>query len=116
MDLDKLNYPIFVAEISSNHNRDLKRCFEFINAAKEIGCDAVKFQLFEIANIFHHSILEGSKKHNDRKEWELPIDFVPHIAKYCNELNILFGCTPFDIKSVDFLKKYIDYCKKRNND
>ena len=111
MELDKLNQPLFIAEISSNHNRDLNRCFEFINAAKEIGCDAVKFQFFEIANIFHHSILKRSKKHSDRKEWELPVDFIPPIAKYCNELNIFFGCTPFDIKSVDFLNKYVDFFK-----
>ena len=71
---------VFIAEISSNHNRDLNRCFEFIKAAKEIGCDAVKFQFFDIANIFHYSILERSKKHSDRKEWELPIEFIPQIA------------------------------------
>ena len=111
MDLSKQCHPTFIAEISSNHNRDLNRCFEFIKAAKEIGCDAVKFQFFDIANIFHYSILERSKKHRDRKEWELPIEFIPQIAKYCNELNIFFGCTPFDKKSVDFLNKYVDFFK-----
>ena len=32
----------FVAEVSSNHNRDLKRALDFIDAAADVGCDAVK--------------------------------------------------------------------------
>ena len=46
--------PIFVAEVSSNHNQDLNRCFEFIDKSAEIGCDAVKFQLFRIRELFGH--------------------------------------------------------------
>lgn len=33
----------FVAEIASNHNRDLERCFQFIDTAAGIGCSAIKF-------------------------------------------------------------------------
>ena len=44
--------PIFIAEISSNHNQDLNRALKFIDVAAEIGCDAVKFQLFKIEELF----------------------------------------------------------------
>lgn len=40
--------PCFIAEVSSNHHRDLGRCLQFIDTAAEIGCDGVKFQLFKI--------------------------------------------------------------------
>ena len=42
----------FIAEIGSNHNRSLKRCFKLIDEAKKLGFYAVKFQLFKIDNLF----------------------------------------------------------------
>ncbi len=38
----------FVAEVSSNHNQDLDRCFAFIDKTAKIGCDAVKLADMEI--------------------------------------------------------------------
>ena len=48
-------YPIFViAEVGSNHNRDLERCLAFIDAAAGIGCGAIKFQLFRVRELLHN--------------------------------------------------------------
>ena len=41
-----------IAEIGSNHNRSLKRCFKIIDEAKNLGFYAVKFQLFKIDKLF----------------------------------------------------------------
>ena len=38
----------FIAEVSSNHNKDIDRCKKFISIAKTIGCSGVKFQSFRI--------------------------------------------------------------------
>ena len=103
--------PFFIAEISSNHNQDLKRAFEFIDVASQVGCDAVKFQLFKIEQLFAKEILEKSKDHLDRKKWELPIEFVPKLAERCKEKNIKFACTPFYIDAVNYLKPYVDFYK-----
>ena len=62
--------PSFVAEVSSNHHRDLERCLKFIRTAAGIGCDAVKFQLFKIDRMFAPEILSQSAKHRARREWE----------------------------------------------
>ena len=35
--------PLFIAEASSNHGRDLSRALAFVDAAADAGCDAVKF-------------------------------------------------------------------------
>ena len=51
----------FIAEVSSNHSRDIDRAIKFIDTAAEIGCDAVKFQLFKIDKIFAAEILERSE-------------------------------------------------------
>ena len=45
----------FIAEVSSNHNRNLNRCKKFIDVAKDIGCYAIKFQLFDINQLFSRS-------------------------------------------------------------
>jgi len=62
--------PEFIAEVSSNHFRDLDRCLAFIDAAAEIGCWGVKFQLFKIDELFSREILEKSPVHQKRKDWE----------------------------------------------
>ena len=71
----------FIAEVSSNHNRDINRMKEFIYASKEVGCTGVKFQLFKIDELFSPEILAKSETHRKRKEWELPIEYIPELAE-----------------------------------
>ncbi|MDH0447861.1 N-acetylneuraminate synthase family protein [Shewanella sp. GD04112] len=103
--------PIFIAEVSSNHHRDLQRCIEFIKTAAEIGCDAVKFQLFKIEELFAPEILSKSEMHRKRKEWELPVSFLPELKKCCDEQGIQFSCTPFYLAGVSELEPYVDFFK-----
>ena len=72
--------PIFIAEASSNHDRDLARALAFVDAAADAGCDAVKFQLFKIDRMFAPEILARSEKHRARTQWELPEAHLPPLA------------------------------------
>ena len=101
----------FIAEVSSNHHRNLARSLEFINASAQAGCDAVKFQLFKIDQLFAPEILEKSEKHRKRKEWELPLEFVPVLAAKCKEVGIEFSCTPFYLDAVKELEPYVAFYK-----
>lgn len=101
----------FIAEVSSNHSRDIDRAIEFIDTASKIGCDAVKFQLFKIDKLFAPAILRNSKQHRDRKEWELPVEFLPELTKRCKKKNIKFSCTPFYLEAVKELEPYVDFYK-----
>ncbi len=101
----------FVAEVASNHNRDLERCFRFIDTAAEIGCDAVKFQLFRVEKLFAPEILERSEEHRRRKNWELPVEFLPKLHKRCMDAGIQFACTPFYLEAVDELMPYVSFYK-----
>lgn len=101
----------FVAEVSSNHNRDLDRCFELIDTAAGIGCSAVKFQFFKINELFAPEILERSDEHRRRKKWELPAEFLPDLAEHCRHRDVEFGCTPFYLKAVEELCPYVDFYK-----
>ena len=101
----------FIAEVSSNHHQSIERCYQFIDVAAEIGCDSVKFQLFRIDQLFSKEILNKNKEIRDRKNWELPLEFIPLLAERCKFKKISFGCTPFDLEAVKF-KPYVDFYKK----
>lgn len=103
--------PAFVAEVSSNHNRDLARCLRFIDVAADIGCSAVKFQLFRVDQLFAPEILARSEKHRRRKGWELPTDFLPALRRRTRERGIQFSCTPFYLDAVAELLPFVDFYK-----
>lgn len=101
----------FIAEVSSNHNRELERSKLFIAKAAEIGCNSVKFQLFKIEKLFAPEILAKSEEHRKRKKWELPVEFIPILSNYVHELGLKFSCTPFYLEAVDELEPYVDFYK-----
>lgn len=103
--------PLFVAEVSSNHNGNLSRCLDFVDKAAEIGCGAIKFQLFRIDELFAPEILKKSEEHRRRKQWELPVEFLGPLAGRCRQKNIQFGCTPFYLAAVKELLPYVDFYK-----
>lgn len=101
----------FIAEVSSNHNRDIDRCLAFIDTAADIGCYGIKFQLFKIDQLFAPEILAQSAEHRRRKEWELPVHFLPELAGRCLVRGLKFGCTPFYLDAVEELLPFVDFYK-----
>lgn len=101
----------FIAEVSSNHSKNLDRAITFIDTASKVGCDAVKFQLFKVSKLFAPEILKVSKTHRDRERWELPLDFLPQLSKRCKKKSIQFGCTPFYLEAVHNLEPFVDFYK-----
>jgi N-acetylneuraminate synthase len=101
----------FVAEVSSNHHRDLNRAVAFVETASRLGCAAVKFQLFKVDELFAPEILEKSPKHRARAHWELPEEFLPALAARSRDLGVQFACTPFSLRAVDVLQPHVDFYK-----
>jgi N-acetylneuraminate synthase len=97
----------FIADIGSNHNRDLKRAFQLIETAKKIGCWGVKFQLFKADKLY----APGFGDVEELKKRELPPIWIPLLKGKCDQLDIKFGCTPFDLDAVDHLKNSVDFFK-----
>ncbi len=112
MSTDSINQKVnFVAEVSSNHNQNLDRCLKMIDTAAEIGCDAVKFQLFRTEELFAPEVLTKMEDARRRKGWELPVSFLPELAKKCKGKGVQFSCTPFYLDGVDELFPYVDFFK-----
>src|ERR1700759_4195650 len=106
-----MEQPVFIAEASSNHGRDLSRALAFVDAAADAGCDAVKFQLFKIDRMFAPEILRQSPKHRARAEWELPLAHLGPLAEHCSTRKIQFSCTPFYLEAVSELAPFVDFYK-----
>ncbi len=103
--------PDFIAEVSSNHNRDLGRMKEFIDVAADIGCSGIKYQLFKLDELFAPEILERSEEHRRRREWELPVEFIPELSQHAHGKGLKFSCTPFYLEAVEILRPHVDFFK-----
>lgn len=101
----------FIAEISSNHHRDIDRCLRFIDTAATAGCSVVKFQLFRVKELFAPEILAQSEKHRSREAWELPVSFLPALSNRCRQRGVSFSCTPFYLEAVAELFPHVDFYK-----
>jgi len=101
----------FIAEVSSNHNRDIERMKDFIHAANDCGSTGVKFQLFKISKLFAPEILAKSQKHRDRINWELDQKHIPLLSELAHKIGLSFSCTPFYLEAVDILTPYVDFYK-----
>jgi N-acetylneuraminate synthase len=101
----------FIAEVSSNHAQDLGRSLAFVDAAAAGGFDAVKFQLFRVAELFAPEILAKSPQHRKRVAWELPLEHLAPLAQRCKEKGVEFSCTPFYLEAVKELAPYVAFYK-----
>lgn len=102
-----------IAEAGVNHNGSLDLAFKLIEVAKQSGADAIKFQTFKSEKVIskYAEKAEYQKETTGENESQLEMvkklelsynDFIK-IKKRCEELNIMFISTPFDLDSVDFL-------------
>jgi len=99
---------VWVAELGNNHAGSWDRALALIQAAKEVGCDAVKFQLARHDKLWAPEV-RASKEH--LVPYELPLEWLPEIRKKCDELGLKFGCTPLYLDAVKELEPWVDWFK-----
>ncbi len=108
-------YPCYIiAEIGSNHNKDMETAKKLIDTAKDCGCDAVKFQSYTADGIYsiytpRISEMEGRSKLGETpyeliKKIQMPVEWHPQLKEYCDQRGITFCSTPFDEAMVDILE------------
>ncbi|MDD1659590.1 MAG: N-acetylneuraminate synthase [Methanomicrobiales archaeon] len=103
-----------IAEAGVNHNGDLPRARQLVDAAAASGADAVKFQSFvpsEIASPdaeparYQKAAPGGSRTQRSLLErLELAPEAFEGLARYAKERGILFLSSPFDHRSADLLE------------
>src|SRR5690349_11409719 len=107
--------PYVIAEMSGNHNGDIGRAFELIDAAKRAGADAVKLQTYtaDTMTIDHDGpgftikggLWDGRHLHELYQEAQTPWDWHPALFEHARKVGITCFSTPFDVTAVDFLER-----------
>lgn len=110
--------PCFIiAEAGSNHNCNLEQARKLIDVATSAGADAVKFQVFCAHRLYPRSagISEYLKMpkpiYDIVAELELPYEWLPELAAYCKEKEVLLLASVFDEESADRLDPHVEAFK-----
>jgi N-acetylneuraminate synthase len=120
--------PVFIiAEAGVNHNGDISKAKELIDAAVEARVDAVKFQTFNTdklttkkapkADYQNETTDKNESQYVMLKKLELSKEEHIILKEYCEEKNINFMSTPFSSDTVDLLEQIgIDIYKIGSSD
>ena len=101
---------MIVAEIGGNHFGHFARAVRLIDAAKEAGADAVKFQCFSPNQMADHGVVIESGPWAGRELLDLyqetytPREWFPHLFHYARRLDMLPFSSVFHPDDVDFLQ------------
>ena len=107
-------HPVFIiAEAGVNHNGDIKLAKQLVREAKECGADCVKFQTFKADRVVIENAPKakyqlkttnpGESQIEMLKKLEMPEEAYKEIIKCCQENEIIFLSTPYNIEDVEFL-------------
>jgi pseudaminic acid synthase len=107
--------PYVIAEMSGNHNGDIKRAFALLEAAKKAGADAVKLQTYtaDTITIDHNGpgfrieggLWNGRTLYELYQEAHTPWDWHPQLFAKARELGIAIFSSPFDSTAIELLEK-----------
>ena len=105
--------PIFIAEVGINHNGNISLAKRLILLASRSGADYVKFQSYKTENLVSPkaSLAKYQRSKLIKNQYELlkkyELNFFQHkiLIKECKKKKIKFISSPFDLESIDMLKK-----------
>jgi len=120
-----LHKPYIIAEIGVNHEGSMALAKRLVDEAKEGGANAVKFQSYKAETLASKdspsywdtteepttSQYELFKKHDSFWKGEMQ-----ELKDYCDNMDIEFMSTPFDIESANFLNEMMDVYKISSSD
>ena len=111
-----MNKVIIIAEAGVNHNGNIELAKKLIDVAVEAGVDYVKFQTFKSESLVSKFAEKASYQIENTKDAvesqlqmlkKLELSNSQHfeLVQYCNNKNISFFSTAFDLESLSFLKE-----------
>ena len=101
--------PYFVAELNSSHFGELSNAKAMIDAAKDSGCDCVKFQSWSADTLYcdgYYATNPIAKRMVNK--FALNYEEQKNLAAYCRSIDIDFASTPYSIDEAKFLASECD--------
>jgi N-acetylneuraminate synthase len=102
-----------IAEIGINHNGDMGIARRLIAAARDCGCDAVKFQKRDINLVYSREMLDsprespwGNTQRAQKEALEFGLEEYTEIDRYCRALGIEWFASAWDMNSLAFLDRF----------
>lgn len=102
-----------IAEIGINHNGDINIAKDLIKAAKDAGCDAVKFQKRTVDIVYTKELLDsfrdspwGKTQRAQKEALEFGLEEYLEIDRYCKEVGIEWFASAWDLESQKLLKQF----------
>jgi N-acetylneuraminate synthase len=107
--------PYVIAELSANHNGDIGRALQILQAAKNAGADAVKLQTYRADTITIDHDSEDFQVHGglwdgrtlfELYQWaQMPWEWHEPLFAKAREIGITIFSSPFDCTAVDLLER-----------
>jgi len=98
-----------IAEAGINHDGDIKRAHELIDAAAECGADSIKFQTHlaeaEMLNVSDTAVYLNESLFQLIRRMELTLDQHLELKEHAQKRGIIFLSTPFSREAADLLAK-----------
>ncbi len=106
-----------IAELSANHNGRLENALKTIQAAKEVGANAIKLQTYTADTLTLDcdsddfivkggTLWDGKTYHELYKEAYTPWEWHKELFSYARNIGLDIFSTPFDKSAVDFLEQF----------
>ncbi len=106
-----------IAELSANHGGQIEIAKQSINAAKEVGANAIKLQTYtpdtltlncdnEDFIITGGTLWDNKKLYDLYKEAYLPWEWHKELFSHAREIGIDIFSSPFDKTAIDFLEQF----------
>ena len=106
--------PLLIAEIGGNHEGDFEYAKKLTQLAIESDVDFIKFQLYTGDTLV--SQLENPVRNKHFKKFELSKEQYIELAKMCNDADIGFMASVWDINYLDWIDEYMPIYKIGSGD
>ena len=94
--------PAFViAEVAASHEGSLEQAKRLLEVSREVGADAIKFQIFNADEL----VVSSHPKYHSFKQIEFSLEQWLELLDYARKLEIIFLADVFDIPSLELMAR-----------
>lgn len=106
-----MSHTFVIAECGSSHDNDLQKAYRLVEAAKECGADACKFQFWSNSKALADRRKLGKDAEAVYAKYKLPQGWLPILANLCEKKGLEFMCTAFLLEDIPIVAPYVSRFK-----